>query len=132
MKHTIVSGACLALATLVTTPAPAADILGACATEIENRCSDVTVGHGRVMACLYSYEDQVGETCGTAMADAADMIDLFFERMRYVAQQCRADVAAHCSDTEVGEGRMMSCLSQASGVSEGCSAAIAEIRVPTE
>ena len=131
MKHVIVSGVFLALATLAA-PASASDILGACKNEIENRCADVTLGNGRLMSCLYAYEDQLDAECGTAMADAADILDLLFDRLRFVKQQCGEDIRQHCDGVQIGEGRIYSCLSEQSAVSEGCKTAMSSVRMPSD
>ncbi len=131
MKNLIVSGVFLALASL-TAPASASDILGACKTEIENRCADVTLGNGRLMSCLYAYEDQLDAECGTALADAADILDLLFDRLRFVKQECGEDIRQHCSGVQVGEGRIYTCLAEQSAVSEGCKTAMSTIRMPSD
>lgn len=131
MKNLIVSGVFLALASLAA-PASASDILGACKTEIENRCADVTLGNGRLMSCLYAYEDQLDAECGTALADAADILDLLFDRLRFVKQECGEDIRQHCSGVQVGEGRIYTCLAEQSAVSEGCKTAMSTIRMPSD
>ena len=40
-----------------------------CETEIEALCSDVEVGEGRLLACLDEKEEEVGESCKTAIAN---------------------------------------------------------------
>lgn len=131
MKQIIASGAFLAL-TALAAPAPASDILGACEAEIESRCSDVTLGNGRLMSCLYAYEDQLSAECGTAMADAADILDFLFDRLRYVNQECGEDIRQHCSDVQVGEGRIFSCLKAESTVSESCKTAMSSVSLPAD
>ena len=132
MKHVIVSGVFLALATLAA-PASASDILGACKNEIENRCADVTLGNGRLMSCLYAYEDQLDAECGTAMADAADILDPAFRS----APLCEAAVRRGHPPAlrrwfRSARGRIYSCLSEQSAVSEGCKTAMSSVRMPSD
>jgi len=40
-----------------------------CETEIETLCSDVEIGEGRLLACLDENEEDVGESCKTAISE---------------------------------------------------------------
>jgi hypothetical protein len=40
-----------------------------CETEIETHCSDIMAGEGRILACLEENEEEIGESCKTAIAD---------------------------------------------------------------
>ena len=40
-----------------------------CETEIKTLCSDVQAGEGRILACLKDNDEQVGDTCRTAIAE---------------------------------------------------------------
>jgi len=40
-----------------------------CQTEIESLCGNVMAGEGRILACLESHEDAVGDACKKAIAD---------------------------------------------------------------
>ncbi|MCH7570304.1 MAG: hypothetical protein IH919_07040 [Deltaproteobacteria bacterium] len=40
-----------------------------CETEIATLCSDVEMGEGRILACLDENEEDVGESCKTAISD---------------------------------------------------------------
>jgi hypothetical protein len=42
-----------------------------CKKELESYCKDVTPGKGRVLACLYAYEDKLSGGCVYALYDAS-------------------------------------------------------------
>lgn len=42
-----------------------------CATEIENFCSQVTLGEGRMLACFYAHEDKLSGQCQFTLYSAA-------------------------------------------------------------
>ena len=90
--------------------ATAQSVFEACGEDIVSRCKAVTPGDGRIFACLYAHEDKISETCDAVIADVADLIDVFFEIIRYTNQECRADIETHCLDVELGGGRIFSCL----------------------
>ncbi len=80
-----------------------------CVEDVKRVCPDVKPGGGRVMACLRSRADALGEAC-------REKVDLEEERARQVlrdfGQACRADVARVCGSTPVGGGRIISCLAR--------------------
>ena len=116
---------------LLAHPAAVADILGACEADIASYCAEVEPGDGRIAACLYAYEDKLSEPCDAAMADTADVIDLFFDRLRYVKQQCGEDIRTLCSEVELGQGRLFTCLAEKrSEISAGCGELIDNIELP--
>lgn len=53
---------------------------------------------------------------------------MFFEVIRYAAQECGDDIAKHCQGVELGGGRIYSCL-KGSGdqLSDACAAVIGQI-----
>jgi hypothetical protein len=40
-----------------------------CETEIDTLCRDISVGEGRILACLDNHEAELGEACATALAE---------------------------------------------------------------
>ena len=103
----------------------------ACGDELKNYCSAVTPGSGRLFACFYAHEYKLSESCDTAIVDVADQFDMFFEVLRYAAQECGDDIAKHCQGVEFGGGRIYSCL-KGSGdqLSDACAAVIGQIALP--
>ncbi len=106
-------------------------VFEACGDELQNYCSQVTPGNGRLFACFYAHEDKLSEACDAAIVDVADQLDMFFEVIRYAAQQCGDDIAKHCQDVEFGGGRIYSCLKSSGGqLSDACAAVIGQIELP--
>ncbi len=125
--------AAVAAALLAAPVAEAADILDACADDIATRCAEVEPGHGRLMACLYAYEDKVSDACDVAIGDAADLIDMMFERLRSLKQNCAEDIRSLCAGATFGQGEIFSCLAaQKDAVSEDCIAFVQDLRLPQD
>ena len=113
--------------------ANAQSIFASCEDDISNFCSAVNPGHGRLGACLYAHEDQVSPSCDAAIVEIADLIDVLFERLRYAKQQCGADIAKLCGETEIGQGRLFSCLHEPkAALSVGCLEVIESVQLPRE
>ena len=113
--------------------ASAQSIFASCDEDLTKFCSAVTPGNGRISACLYAHEDQVSPSCDAAIRETADLIDMLFDRLRYAKEQCGADVAKLCGETEIGHGRLISCLrDQKADLSEGCLEIIEKLQLPSE
>lgn len=116
-------------------PAPSAaqDIIGACDAEIGRFCAAVEPGFGRLAACLYAHEDKLGEACDAAIGDHGDMLDLVFEEMRFVSQECAGDIAQFCSgDLPEGAGVFDCLFRQSASLGAGCAGVIDRLRLPSE
>lgn len=121
------------LAVAAAGPAAAQSVFEACDAEIAARCADVQPGGGRLVACLYAHEDKLSESCDAAVADVADLLDLFFERVRYAKQQCLPDITKLCADVDLGGGRLISCLKDnAASLSPECGAVVSEMPAPQQ
>lgn len=131
MKHlTAICAAILLLA--LTGPLAADDIVSTvekgCATEIENYCSQVSPGEGRLLACFYAHEDKLSGQCQYALYDASAQLDRAVSSLNYVASQCEDDIMKHCAQVQVGEGRVLDCLAaNKESVSASCNTAIADV-----
>jgi len=96
-----------------------------CKVEIETYCKNVTVGEGRVLACLYAYEDKLSDRCEYALYDAAGQLQRAINTLTYVANECRDDLAKFCSDTKPGQGRLLQCIDKNDAkVSQRCKQAL--------
>lgn len=121
----------LSLGLVSAAPAGAADILASCAPDIEEYCSQVEPGHGRLISCLYAHELVISDACDGAMGDAADILDTMFFSMRVVLTECSADILTKCDGIAPGEGRIFSCLANHEAeLSDGCSDVISTVRLP--
>ncbi len=121
------------LTALFPDPAKSQSVFEACSDDIASQCSTVVPGHGRLNACLYAHEEKLSEACDEVTADVADQLDYFFENMRYVNQECRADLAEFCSEVELGEGRYYFCLkSNSEDLTEECGEVLSGITFAAE
>ena len=103
-------------------------VANGCKTEITTYCKDVKPGEGRVLACLYAYEDKLSGKCEHALYDAAARLERAVAGLAYVAKECEADIAANCSGVKVGEGRVLQCLEKNEAkVSQRCKGAIKDV-----
>ena len=101
-----------------------------CKTEIETHCKDVTPGKGRVLSCLYAYQDKLSGRCEYALYDAAAQLERAVAALTYVANECKADLAKHCAAIKLGGGRLAACLKKNKPqVSERCQQAIQDVQL---
>ncbi len=99
-----------------------------CKTEIETYCKNVTPGEGRVLACLYAYEDKLSGRCEYALYDAAMQLERALTALSYVANECRDDLQKFCSDIQPGGGRLMACMDKnEKQVSSRCKQAMKDV-----
>jgi len=89
---------------------PADIVAEGCKTEIETYCKSVTPGEGRVLACLYAYNDKLSNRCEYALYDASAQLERVVAALAYVANECRDDLNTYCSNIQPGEGRLLECL----------------------
>lgn len=95
--------------------AQAADTLAdgvkkACNTELTTFCKGVPPGQGRILACLYAFEDNVSDKCLYAVYDAALELEAAVGALKFAAIQCKDDLMKFCANVEVGQGRGLACL----------------------
>ena len=83
-----------------------------CSKEIETYCPNVTPGQGRIQACLYAYGDKLSGRCEYALYEASAQLDLALTAMFYLANECREELRAYCSETQPGQARLLACLDQ--------------------
>ena len=102
-------------------------LVAACETDIENFCSQVTPGDGRLLHCMAAHEDKISGQCEYALYQAATLLEQLSAAIVYVANQCRTEIETVCSDVVLGEGRLPACLAEHDEeVSDGCRKAIAD------
>ena len=103
-------------------------VVNGCKAELEKYCSSVTPGEGRVLACLYAYGDKLSGRCEYALYDAAAQLERVVAALAYLANECRDDLKAYCSDVKPGEGRLIQCIDKNMGkVSSRCKQAIKDV-----
>jgi hypothetical protein len=104
-------------------------VQNACRTELQNFCSTVTPGEGRLLLCMQAHEDKLGNQCELALFEASRNVRQAMRRIERVADACGSDIQAQC----VGSGSIAQCLSEKRAVlSPACQAAAAELRSPSQ
>jgi len=103
-------------------------IANGCKVEIEKYCSRVTPGQGRILSCLYAYQDKLSGKCEFALYDAAVQLERAVAALSYVANECEDDLDKYCSEVPAGEGRLLNCLEKNDKqVSKRCKQALKEV-----
>jgi len=115
MKRTLMVLITLGMMSLLFTHAAAEESLvqsvaEGCKVELEKYCGNVTVGEGRVLACLYAYSDKLSPKCEYALYDAAAQLERAVAALSYVANECDDDLEKYCAAVAPGEGRLLNCL----------------------
>jgi len=101
-----------------------------CKTELETHCKNVTPGEGRLLACLYAYEDKLSGRCEYALYDASVQLERVVGALTYVANECEADLKKYCAGLEPGEGRLAACLKKnEQKLEERCQQAVKDINL---
>lgn len=97
-----------------------------CESDIENFCSQVTPGNGRLLHCMAAHEDKISGQCSYALYRASSLLEQLTAAIAYVAKECRTDIESHCSDVAIGENRVLSCLAgHDAELADGCKTALA-------
>ncbi len=81
-----------------------------CKQELSTYCKDVTPGEGRLLACLYAFEDKLSSQCEYSLYDAAAQLEHAVVKLTYVANECSDDIEKLCKEIAPGEGRILNCL----------------------
>jgi hypothetical protein len=110
------------------TKGPVEMVAEGCKKEIETYCKGVTPGEGRILACLYAYEDKLSGRCEYALYDAAAQLERVVAALTYLANECKDDLKSYCSDVKPGEGRLLQCIDKnMQKVSNRCKQAIKDV-----
>jgi hypothetical protein len=81
-----------------------------CQQELTTFCKDVTPGEGRLLACLYAFQDKVTPRCERALYDSVGQLDRMLTNLSFAIGECRDDLRSYCADIKPGEGRLLDCL----------------------
>lgn len=104
------------------------EVARGCEKELKTYCAEVTPGQGRGLACLYAFSDKLSPRCEYALYDAAVQLERAIAALTYVANECDEDLAKHCAEVEVGEGRVVECLKK-NKISKRCSSALSDVGI---
>jgi hypothetical protein len=108
----------------------AAEVLEGCNAELVQYCADVTPGEGRLLACLFAYDDKLSGQCEFALYTAAVRLERALNTIAYVMSECAAEIESHCAQVAVGQGRIAQCLMDHRGnLGEACDRALSEAGV---
>jgi hypothetical protein len=134
MKKSIMCLVVLGCMLFVYGPANAAEkglvdiVADGCKTELDTYCKGVIPGEGRILACLYAYQDKLSNRCEYALYDAAAQLEKAIVALTYLANECRDDLKAYCSDVKPGEGRLIDCIGKNKDkISDRCKQAIKDV-----
>jgi hypothetical protein len=107
---------------------PIQTVADGCKQDIESYCKGVKQGEGRILACLYAYQDKLSNRCEYALYDAAAQLERAVAALTYLANECKEDLKAYCSDVKPGEGRLINCIDKnMAKVSDRCKQAIKDV-----
>lgn len=99
-----------------------------CEQELSTFCKGVTPGEGRILACLYAFQDQVTPRCERALYDSLGQLDQTLANLQFAVGECSADLETVCADVEPGEGRLLDCLiKNEAKVSKRCTTALKDV-----
>jgi Cysteine rich repeat len=99
-----------------------------CKAELDSYCKQVTPGEGRLLACLFAFEDKLSARCDYALYDASARLEHAVASLQYGATECKADIEKHCAKVEAGEGRIVQCLKkQGDKLSKRCNQAMKDV-----
>ena len=105
-------------------------VLDGCKKELETYCKDVTPGEGRLLACLYAYEDKLSGRCEYALYDAASRLEHAVAALKHVENECRDDLKTYCSAIKPGEGRLLDCINKhEEKISARCKQALKDVGI---
>ncbi|HTP65373.1 MAG TPA: cysteine rich repeat-containing protein [Geobacteraceae bacterium] len=101
-----------------------------CKKELDTYCKGVAPGEGRILACLYAFEDKLSNRCEYALYDAATQLERAVNALAYMAGECRDDLKKYCGDVKPGEGRLLNCIDRnGEKLSARCKQAMADVRL---
>ncbi len=95
---------------LVNADALVNNVKKACSKELSTFCKGVPQGEGRILACLYAFQDKVSDKCVYAVYDAAEQLEKAANAVRFAASQCQDDLEKFCAEVKPGKGRGLACL----------------------
>jgi hypothetical protein len=108
----------------------AAKVLEGCDAELVQYCGGVTPGEGRLLACLFAYDDKLSGQCEYALYNAAVLREHALNTITYVISECDVEIESHCADVAAGQGRIAQCLIDHRGdLREACNRALSDAGV---
>lgn len=87
-------------------------VVESCQADLDKYCSQVTPGEGRMLYCVAAHQDKISDKCEGALVDAAMILADVTDRVVAVAEACGPELNKFCANVEIGEGRVLTCLSE--------------------
>lgn len=112
---------------LMSSPVGAQNLYESCAYDISYHCAEVAPGDGRIASCLYAHTATLTDACYAATDGVSRLMETFFDRLGTLKEVCTQDVATHCASEEIGDGRILQCLSDTKAISKNCSASLSSV-----
>jgi hypothetical protein len=107
---------------------PIEEALMGCSKEINAYCSTVTPGGGRLVSCARAHEDKLSSECVYSLNRAGFWLESLARTLTYVASQCASDALKFCPDVQLGEERVLNCLSEnKASLNKYCGLALGDI-----
>lgn len=102
-----------------------AEVSAKCAKELQTYCKGVTLGEGRVAACLYAYEDKLSVQCAVSVYNGVEDFWAANANLQKYAKTCSSDLLQYCSDVPAGGGRLYACIKKNKAtLTDACRAAL--------
>lgn len=99
-----------------------------CQQELTTFCKDVNPGEGRILACLYAFQDKLTPRCEYALYDSISQLDRILTNLSFAVGECRDDLQNFCAEIKPGEGRLLDCLVRNEAkVSKRCNNALEDV-----
>lgn len=102
-------------------------VVDACEQDLDQYCSQVTPGDGRLLYCIAAHADKISGECNFALFEAASLLAQMADAVLYVAESCATEIDTLCADVALGEGRILACLeAHDAELGDSCKTALAE------
>jgi hypothetical protein len=102
-------------------------LAAACGRDINQHCSRVNFGGGRVLHCLRQNEAKISPQCRTAMVQTTQNVERRADARAAVLKVCDADARRLCQGIQPGDGNLLECMVTARrSVSAACNQAITD------
>jgi hypothetical protein len=101
------------------------NVMDACEADLQQYCSQVTPGDGRLVYCVAAHSDKISGECQFALFEAATVLARYSDAILEIAEKCETEIDSLCGDVAVGEGRILACLDEHEAeLGEACRTAI--------
>jgi len=101
------------------------NVMDACEADLQQYCSQVTPGDGRLVYCVAAHSDKISGECQFALFEAATVLARYSDAILEIAESCETEIDSLCGDVAVGEGRILACLDEHEAeLGEACRTAI--------